>query len=74
MEDRWADGMLLAGGRIAIDAEGRTSREGVWAGGDCTDRGDDLTVTGVAQRRDAAESIHRHLSVDAKSAPALEPA
>ena len=65
LEDRWADGLALVGGRIAIDGEGRTSREGVWAGGDCTDRGDDLTVTGVAQGRDAAESIHRALSAGA---------
>lgn len=49
----------LYGGRIAIDDEGKTSQKGVWAGGDCTDRGEDLTVTAVAQGRDAAESIHR---------------
>lgn len=74
LEDRWAEGMTLVGGRIEIDAEGRTSRDGVWAGGDCTDRGDDLTVTGVAQGRDAAESIHRSLNVGAKPGAALEPA
>ena len=62
LEDRWAEGMTLVGGRIAVDAEGRTSREGVWAGGDCVEGGDDLTVTAVAQGRDAAESIHRALS------------
>lgn len=61
LEDRWADGMSLVGGRIKTDPEGKTSRDGVWAGGDCTDTGDDLTVTGVAQGRDAAESIHRAL-------------
>lgn len=74
LEDRWAEGLTLVGGRIAIDAEGKTSRDGVWAGGDCTDRGDDLTVTGVAQGRDAAESIHRFLSMGAQPAAALEPA
>ena len=74
LEDRWADGLSLVGGRISIDAEGRTSRDGVWAGGDCTDLGDDLTVTGVAQGRDAAESIHRFLSIGAKPAATLEPA
>ena len=62
LEDRWADGMTLVGGRIQTDAEGRTSRDGVWAGGDCIEAGDDLTVTAVAQGRDAAESIHRALS------------
>ncbi len=35
---------------------------GVWAGGDCTDGGEDLTVTAVAQGRDAAEDIHAHLT------------
>jgi dihydropyrimidine dehydrogenase (NAD+) subunit PreT len=52
----------LTGGRIKIDAEGRTSQGKVWAGGDCVAAGDDLTVTAVAQGRDAAESIHRALS------------
>src|SRR5690606_3014574 len=62
LEDRWVEGMTLVGGRIQTDAEGRTSREGVWAGGDCVEAGDDLTVTAVAHGRDAAESIHRALS------------
>jgi glutamate synthase (NADPH/NADH) small chain len=53
----------LTGGRIRVDAEGRTSMAKVWAGGDCVAAGDDLTVTAVAQGRDAAESIHRMLSV-----------
>lgn len=70
LEDRWADGLSLVGGRIATDAEGRTSRDGVWAGGDCTDQGDDLTVTGVAQGRDAAESIHRALTGTGQQAAA----
>lgn len=51
----------LTGGRIKVDAEGRTSQAKVWAGGDCVAAGDDLTVTAVAQGRDAAESIHRAL-------------
>ena len=52
----------IAGGRIVVDDEGRTSLAGVWAGGDCVGEGQDLTVTAVAQGRDAAESIHRALS------------
>jgi glutamate synthase (NADPH/NADH) small chain len=55
-------GVVLAGGKIEVDAEGRTSMEKVWAGGDCATGGDDLTVTAVAEGRDAAESIHRYLS------------
>ncbi|MDG1788213.1 MAG: NAD(P)-dependent oxidoreductase [Paracoccaceae bacterium] len=49
-------------GRIAVSPDGRTSVANVWAGGDCTGFGDDLTVTAVAQGRDAAEDIHRALS------------
>ena len=52
----------LRNGRIWVDPEGRTSMPGVWAGGDCIFGGDDLTVSAVAQGRDAAESIHRTLS------------
>jgi len=55
-------GLELDGRKIAVDAEGRTSRARVWAGGDCAAGGEDLTVTAVAQGRDAAESIHRAIS------------
>ncbi|WP_127751592.1 NAD(P)-dependent oxidoreductase [Devosia sp. 1566] len=51
-------GPILAGGKIEVDAEGRTSMPKVWAGGDCAAGGDDLTVTAVAEGRDAAESMH----------------
>lgn len=56
-------GIALEAGRIRVDAEGRTSMPKVWAGGDCILGGDDLTVSAVAQGRDAAESIHRALMV-----------
>ncbi|OAM75306.1 NAD(P)-dependent oxidoreductase [Devosia elaeis] len=62
LEDQSAAGLELNGGRVQADAEGRTSRARVWAGGDCVDAGDDLTVTAVAQGRDAAESINRYLA------------
>ena len=55
------DGLDLQDGRIAVTRTGRTSIEGVWAGGDCTSIGDDLTVTAVAQGRDAAMDIHTAL-------------
>ncbi|MDM9622582.1 NAD(P)-dependent oxidoreductase [Rhizobium sp. S96] len=58
-------------GRIAIDAEGKTSLDGVWAGGDCVFGGDDLTVSAVAQGRDAAESINRVLAAGAQPAAAV---
>ncbi|MCG6883256.1 MAG: NAD(P)-dependent oxidoreductase [Silicimonas sp.] len=53
--------MALDGGKIAVDGPGRTSVDGVWAGGDCATGGDDLTVTAVAEGRDAAEDIHATL-------------
>ena len=51
----------LEGGKIRVTGAGRTSLEHVWAGGDCAAGGDDLTVTAVAQGRDAAEDIHATL-------------
>ncbi len=57
--------LRMESGRIAVDAEGRTSVDGVWAGGDCVFGGEDLTVSAVAHGRDAAESIHRTLSAAA---------
>ncbi len=48
----------LDGRKIDVDATGRTSIVGVWAGGDCATGGDDLTVTAVAEGRDAAMDIH----------------
>ncbi|MBY5989785.1 NAD(P)-dependent oxidoreductase [Roseovarius atlanticus] len=52
----------LDGRKIAVTGPGRTSVAGVWAGGDCAAGGDDLTVTAVAEGRDAAEDIHATLS------------
>lgn len=49
-------------GKITVSETGRTSLDGVWAGGDCASGGDDLTVTAVAEGRDAAEDIHAALS------------
>ncbi|MFO1140951.1 MAG: NAD(P)-dependent oxidoreductase [Amaricoccus sp.] len=51
------EGLEIAGGKIAVDGTGRTSVPGVWAGGDCASGGDDLTVTAVAEGRDAAIDI-----------------
>ncbi|MEQ3709459.1 MAG: NAD(P)-dependent oxidoreductase [Tateyamaria sp.] len=48
----------LESGKIAVSDAGRTSVSGVWAGGDCASGGDDLTVTAVAEGRDAAMDIH----------------
>ncbi|WP_226550304.1 NAD(P)-dependent oxidoreductase [Celeribacter naphthalenivorans] len=55
------EGIEITGGKIAVDAVGRTSIAGVWAGGDCASGGEDLTVTAVSEGRDAAEDIHAKL-------------
>ena len=49
-------GIALVGGKIAAHTAG------VWVGGDCAAGGEDLTVTAVAEGRDAAEAIHTHLT------------
>lgn len=53
--------LALKSGRIAVDAEGRTSLVKVWAGGDCTYGGRDLTVEAVEHGKIAAYSIDRAL-------------
>lgn len=50
-------GLAQEGGKIAL----KTGVPGVWAGGDCAAGGEDLTVTAVAEGRDAAEDIHLYL-------------
>jgi glutamate synthase (NADPH/NADH) small chain len=59
-----ADLPALEGRKIAVTGPGRTSLPGVWAGGDCAAGGDDLTVTAVAEGRDAAEDIHATLMAE----------
>ena len=55
------DALTLEGGKIKVDDTQKTSASGVWAGGDCASGGDDLTVTAVAEGRDAAMDIHASL-------------
>ena len=50
-------------GHIVVDAERRTSLEGVWAGGDCVLGGEDLTVSAVQDGKQAARSIIAALGV-----------
>ena len=56
------EGLAVERGKIAVTGPGRTGLRGVWAGGDCATGGDDLTVTAVAEGRDAAEDIHAQLT------------
>jgi glutamate synthase (NADPH/NADH) small chain len=53
--------LTLQGGRIATDAEGRTSHPKIWAGGDCRHGGRDLTVEAVQHGKLAAIAIDRCL-------------
>lgn len=52
------EGLAASGGKI----DPTRLPAGVWVGGDCAPGGEDLTVTATAQGRDAAESIHIHLT------------
>ncbi len=56
------EGLALDGRKVAVTGAGRTSLPKVWAAGDCASGGDDLTVTAVAEGRDAAEDIHAVLT------------
>lgn len=55
------DVLEMRSGRIAVDAERKTSIPGVWAGGDCVAGGQDLTVVAVEDGKCAALSIDRHV-------------
>lgn len=57
-----ADALRLDGGRIDVDADRRTSLPDVWAGGDCIEGGEDLTVAAVEDGKIAAAAIHAALS------------
>ena len=57
-----ATSLELKQGRIATDAQGRTSNPKVWAGGDCRFGGRDLTVEAVEHGKQAALSIHAALN------------
>lgn len=55
------EGLTLDKGALAVGEGQKTTHPKIWAGGDCTAGGEDLTVTAVAEGRDAAESIHAAL-------------
>ncbi|TSA10021.1 MAG: NAD(P)-dependent oxidoreductase [Comamonadaceae bacterium] len=54
-------GLQMRGDRIATDDVGKTSLQGVWAGGDCRAGGLELTVEAVAHGKQSALAIHEHL-------------
>ena len=53
--------LRVADGRIAVDANRKTSLDNVWAGGDCAAGGKDLTVTAVQDGKLAALAIDEYL-------------
>ena len=53
--------LKISNGKIYVDQNGQTNISNIWAGGDCVTTGDDLTVTAVAQGRDAAIDINSQL-------------
>jgi glutamate synthase (NADPH/NADH) small chain len=53
--------IALKNGRIVTDGDGRTSHAKVWAGGDCTHGGRDLTVEAVEHGKRAAISVDKSL-------------
>ena len=54
--------VALEGGRIKVDGDRCTSLADVWAGGDCIEGGDDLTVCAVEDGKVAAEAINAALA------------
>ena len=61
--------LALQAGRISVDAEGRTSLANVWAGGDCTYGGRDLTVEAVEHGKIAAQAIDRAFGMQRDGTP-----
>jgi dihydropyrimidine dehydrogenase (NAD+) subunit PreT len=54
------EGIELEWGKIVVDDAGSTTREGVWAGGDCANGGKEV-VNAVAEGRDAAIAMDAYL-------------
>jgi dihydropyrimidine dehydrogenase (NAD+) subunit PreT len=54
-------GLSIMAEKIAVDANFRTSLNGVYAGGDCIAPGQDLTVQAVQHGKLAAQAIHADL-------------
>ena len=60
--------IALRDGRVVTDADGRTSHPKVWAGGDCTFGGRDLTVEAVEHGKRAAIALDKALRAGAARA------
>ncbi|MDZ4660446.1 MAG: NAD(P)-dependent oxidoreductase [Pseudomonadota bacterium] len=58
-------------GKVLVNSDFETSLKNVFAGGDCTGIGEDLTVTAVQQGKLAALGIHKKLKGDKRGQPNL---
>lgn len=68
LSDPLARELKREGERIWVDTQLQTSVPGVYAGGDCTALGQDLTVQAVQHGKLAAEAIHSHLMLNVEAA------
>lgn len=68
LSDPLAGELKREGERIWVDAQQQTSVPGIYAGGDCTALGQDLTVQAVQHGKLAAEAIHSHLMLNVEAA------
>jgi glutamate synthase (NADPH/NADH) small chain len=55
------DGLDIQGGKITVSKNGQTALPGIFAGGDCIDAGEDLTVQAVEDGKRAATGIHTYM-------------
>ena len=62
LEENTLTSLTLEKNKIKVDERFMTSLPGVFAGGDCIDSGEDLTVQSVDDGRKAADSIHEFLA------------
>nr|WP_178117624.1 NAD(P)-dependent oxidoreductase [Pseudomonas sp. R5(2019)] len=66
--DSLARSLARDGDRLQVDEQLRTSVPGIYAGGDCTALGQDLTVQAVQHGKLAAEAIHAQLMLNVEAA------
>ncbi len=57
VSDDFGASLTTRGGKIVVDGSRATSLAGVWAGGDCANIGEDLTVSAVEDGKQAAIAI-----------------
>jgi dihydropyrimidine dehydrogenase (NAD+) subunit PreT len=68
LSDPLAHSLQRTGDRITVDEHLHTSIPGVYAGGDCTSLGQDLTVQAVQHGKLAAQAIHAQLMLTQEAA------